>query len=305
MDTKNKLALLTSLTADELDERAQRGLVVLIPNIAFEHTRDLPKLPGGWAAKYVGPPKVGAEGKIVQLPVHKWTQKLWRDGQYRTVTTMGLSSEHARVWLLSQVKVKHDEAVLMLLVKVMKSEDLIAKYLQYEVNGGYNRFLRWQARTGIEDDLSPAQRRGLVQLITELLDNGKALKEAKRKREAARKQAEDQKPASANVPSPQPAKKKTPAVKEKSMNPVPTTVVKKTPSDKEAIRRRLRAKRQAKFERWLKRRQEREAAAGIAPPVIPDEKLADVFGETQLDLIPDIAVDEPTDEELDAVQGNR
>lgn len=89
------------------------------------------------------------------------------------------------------------------------------------------------------------------------------------------------------------------------MNPVPTTVVKKTPSDKEAIRRRLRAKRQAKFERWLKRRQEREAAAGIAPPVIPDEKLADVFGETQLDLIPDIAVDEPTDDELDAVQGNR
>jgi uncharacterized membrane protein len=203
------------------------------------------------------------------------------------------------------VKVKHDEAVLMLLVKVMKSEDLIAKYQQYEVNGGYNRFLRWQARTGIEDDLSPVQRRGLVQLMTELLENGKSLKEAKRKREAARKHAEDQKPAPAKAHPPTPTKKKTPTVKEKSVNPVPLPTKGNPPPDREAIRRRLRAKKQAKFERWLKRRQEREAAAGIAPPVIPDEKLADVFGETQLDLIPDIAVDEPTDEELDAVQGNR
>lgn len=295
MDTKNKLALLTSLTADELDERAQRGLVVLIPNIAYDHARNLPKLPGGWIAKYVGPVKVGAEGKIVQLPDHKWTQKLWRDGQYRTAMTLGLSSEHARIWLLSQVKVKHDEAVVVQLAKVMKSEDLISKYQQYEVNGGYNRFLRWQARTGVEDDLSPAQRRGMVQLMNELLENGKSLKEAKRKREAARKRELEAKVAADKAAAAKKGQKVKPTPKHPSLSP----------EEQEALRRRRRAKKQAKFDRWLARRREREAAQGIAPPVIPEEKLADAYGETQLDTMPMIDIVEPTDDELDAVQGNR
>lgn len=286
MDTKNKLALLTTLTADELDDRAQRGLVVLIPNIAYEHAQSLPNMPGGWAVKYVGPPKKGSEGKIVLLPVHKWTQKLWRDGQFLTVTTIGLSPDHARVWLLSRVKVKHDEAVLRQLAAVMKSEDLISKYQQYEVNGGYNRFLRWQARTGIEDDLSPTQRRGMVQLMCELLEDGKSLKEAKRKKQEARMKQE----------------KKSQAVT--AAVETPATPSAPAPVDRSLINRR-RIKKQAKFERWLKRRQEKEDAEGIAPPVIPDEKLADVFGETQLDMIPAISEVEPTDEELDAVQGNR
>lgn len=221
MDTTSNVALLTRLTADELDERGRTGNVILMDSVPCSQAKSLPKLAGGWIAKYVGMTSPGSTGRVVLLPAMEWNRKLWRQGQYAIATAAGLTGPQAVLWMSSSAKAKHDETVLARLVQVLANDRLRDAYLAYEPDGSYNDFLRWSARNDVVDELTASTRRAVVTLLREILDGEaravqraeaeveraaeKKAEEARRKDAEARKVPKKPKPKHRSKPKPAPA----------------------------------------------------------------------------------------------------
>lgn len=173
MDTRNALKLQASIiadlalrTADQYDTLARKGLTVLIENAYWKDGLTLPELPGGWMAKYVGTTETDGRGKIVLLPNHTHSRRVWLEGQINIAKNAGLSEEHAKTWAISKVNHKHD--LLPLLAKVMVNDALMQHYLSWNIRFSVDEFHKWSARSGIVDHLNPLRRRSLQRLIKEL-----------------------------------------------------------------------------------------------------------------------------------------
>lgn len=173
MDTRNALKLQASIiadlalrTADQYDTLARKGLTVLIENAYWKDGLTLPELPGGWMAKYVGTVETDGRGKIVLLPNHTHSRRVWVEGQVNIAKNAGLSDEHAKTWAISKVNHKHD--LLPVLARAMSTPGLAEHYMAWNIRFSVDEFHRWSARSGIVDHLNPLRRRSLQRLIKEL-----------------------------------------------------------------------------------------------------------------------------------------
>lgn len=168
MDIETKVQNLANLTADELDNMAKEGNVVLIDSIHPNDAQQLPALTGGWEARYVGSKEGKNLGRVLLVPIREWNIKLWRQGQFAIGQRAGLTKEQTSAWLTSRVKGKHDEAILHHLVAILNDPKRRKAYGLFNVDGTYNDMLRWEARNDVDDKLSIADRKVLGALVIDI-----------------------------------------------------------------------------------------------------------------------------------------
>lgn len=168
MDIETKVQNLANLTADQLDDMAKEGNVVLIDSINPKHATNLPALTGGWEARYVGTRDGKNNGRVLLVPLREWNIKLWRQGQFAIGQRAGLTKEESSAWLTSRVKGKHDETILKNLAIILNDPKLRQAYRAFNVDGSYNDMLRWEARNDVNDGLPIADRKVLAALVVDM-----------------------------------------------------------------------------------------------------------------------------------------
>lgn len=164
---RKALAGYCEMTQDQLDGIGATGNTTLLENFIKPADFNECELPCGWKAVYIGCMEPGSIGRVLLIPNHEHTRKVWREGQIKFAVDKGLTLEQAERWISSGVTQRH--RFFDHLKDVLMNKTHVDAYLDYDTASDSDTALKWSARWGINDNLPLPRRVLFIQLLKDVL----------------------------------------------------------------------------------------------------------------------------------------